>query len=433
MDAGDFIRTVDNWTANGGPFPEIGEHDLTTAAEAEALCRAVASPHIYTPGEFGTLALFDLMDCFQASESREASFYLRDHGLPILRKILISALRDAKPDSSKPDSIEMLERRKAHLFVVKVLCAYQQRGDAALIVQAARDPDLAGGYLWGTIFGMTAERHPEAADICRRLADPLPGGEIVTPYLDFANRLAREGAIARHPFDSAAGFVRLSALLADRDADNNGSAVAAASSIPFLDPSVREILLELASQHPDGFVRLEEAWVRAKLGHESGRGRLVEFCRDPSYSERAAGYLDELGLGDLIPPETHEPDFVALAEMCRWLSHPMEFGRPPDEIAQYDTRELNWPPTGQRHRFWLFKFHYEARDGQPAHDSIGLVGSDTFALDRTSATLAPEDVYGLHCCFEMQGDPRIPKEPPEWLAGAGRRLIAEINPGFAAA
>jgi hypothetical protein len=330
----------------------------------------------------------------------------------------------------------MLERRKALLFVVKVLCAYQQRSDAVLIVQAARDPDLAEGYLWGTIFGMTAERHPEAADICGRLADPLPSGEIVTAYLDFANRLARAGVIAAHPFGSAAGLARLSAFLADRDAEDaedNDSAVVAASSIPFLDPSKREMLLELASQHPNGLVRLEEAWSRAKLGQESGRARLVDFCRDPRYSERASGYLDELGLGDLIPPETDHPDFVALAEMSRWLAHPMEFGRPPDKIVQYDTRELNWPPTGQRHRFWLFKFHYEARDGQPVHNGMGLVGSDTFALDMTSAALAPEDVYGLHCCFEMRGDPRVPEKAEEWSAGIGRKLIAAINPGFPAA
>jgi hypothetical protein len=370
------------------------------------------------------------MSFFEASETREATFYLRDHGLPTLRAILRGALRDGRPDSGEPDSIDTIERRKAHLYVVKVLCAYQQRGDAALIVQAARDSDLAEGYLWDTIFGMTAERHPEAVEICGRLADPLPNGAIVTPYLNFANRLAREGVIGRHPFDSTAGVVRLSAFLTDRGAENYDSAISATSSIPFLDPGARETLLDLANRHPDGNVRLEEAWARAKLGQESGRARLVAFCRAPPYFEHAAGYLDKLGLGHLIPPETQEPDFLALAEMCRWLAHPMEFCRPPDDIVQYDTRELNWPPTGQRHRFWLFKFHYEARDGQPAHDSIGLVGSDTFALHETSATLAPEDVYGLHCCFEMKGDPRIPENPAEWSAGVGRKLIAEINPDF---
>jgi hypothetical protein len=432
MDANEFINALDTWIGSGEHFPEVRGHDLTTVAEAAALCRAVASPNIYVAGRFDKLALFDLMSCFQASENRETTFYLRDHGLPVLREILSSALREAKPDSSKPESIEAQERRKAHLFVVKVLCAYQQRGDAALIVQAARDPDLTEGYLWDTIFQMIAERHPEAAEICGRLADPLLNGGAGMPYLDFANDLAREGIIDKHPFDSTEGVSRLSAFLTERDEENYGVAIWATSSIPFLDPGGRETLLDLAGQHPDALVRLEAAWASAKLGQESGRARLVAFCHEPPYLQRAARYLDELGLEDLIPPETRQPDFLALADMCRWLAHPMEFGRPPDEIVQYDTRELEWPPTGRRHRFWLFKFHYEERGEEPTDDGIGLVGSVTFALSKTAATLSPEDVYGLHCCFEMRDDPRVPKAAKDWSPGIGRKLIAAINRGFPA-
>src|SRR5580692_1122892 len=109
MDVGEFIRTLDNWTTTGGPFPRLPPHDLTTVAEAEVLCRAVASAHIYTPNEFGTLAPFDLMSCFQASESRESTFYLRDHGLPILRRVLIRAVQGR---GGEQDSEEMRERRK---------------------------------------------------------------------------------------------------------------------------------------------------------------------------------------------------------------------------------------------------------------------------------------------------------------------------------
>jgi hypothetical protein len=61
MKTGEFIRMLDTWVGSGGPFPDVEEHDLTTVAEAAALCRAVASAHIYVPGEFGRLALFDLM------------------------------------------------------------------------------------------------------------------------------------------------------------------------------------------------------------------------------------------------------------------------------------------------------------------------------------------------------------------------------------
>src|SRR5262249_25683895 len=158
--------------------PRLGPHELTRVAEAQALCRAVASPHIYAAGDYGQLALFDLMEFFQASEARDSTHYLRDHGLQILRRILTDAFdRESGADNGARD--------RALLFVVKVLAAYQQRGDAEMIVQAARDPGLADGYLWPTIFGMIAERHPEAVDICAGLSVPLPTGEIIVPYLDF--------------------------------------------------------------------------------------------------------------------------------------------------------------------------------------------------------------------------------------------------------
>jgi len=71
---------------------------------------------------------------------------------------------------------------------------------------------------------------------------------------------------------------------------------------------------------------------------------------------------------------------------------------PPDEITQYDTRELIWPPTGDRRRFWLFKFRYEPQENDDQADAgIGLVGSTTFVLFGDSTVdLPPEDVYGLH-------------------------------------
>jgi hypothetical protein len=128
-----FIDHLDRWTKEGGRLPLVGPHDLTTVAEAQALCRAVASPHVYMPNQFGAPALFDLMGFFQASETQEATRHLRDHGLPILRRILIDAV-----DGQNGKGEDEVERRKTLLFVVKVLAAYQQHGDAALIAQAAR-------------------------------------------------------------------------------------------------------------------------------------------------------------------------------------------------------------------------------------------------------------------------------------------------------
>jgi hypothetical protein len=181
----------------------------------------------------------------------------------------------------------------AHLFLVKILTMYQQRGDASLIVKAARDPRMPKAYLWWVIFEIAAERHPDAVAICEGLKDPLPEGNV----------------------------------------------------------TARETLLMSADQHPDALVRLEAAWAFAKTGSELGRRRLAQLCLNPHYSQRAVHYLEELGLGEHIPSRARAADFRAMAEMCSWLMHPNECGRPPDEITQYDTRELNWPPTGDRRRF----------------------------------------------------------------------------------
>lgn len=247
--------------------------------------------------------------------------------------------------------------------------------------------------------------------------------------MDFANRLAREGTISRHPFDSETGVAWLSANLADPDPDNTNSAISAASCLPFIKAQARDALLHDASQHVDPLVRLEAAWAMARLGSEAGRERLVEFCRDPRLLERASLYLEEVGAGKRIPAETRHADFRAMAEMSGWLAHPMEFGRIPDEITQYDSRELKWPPTGRRHRFWLFKYRYGPRSGFDGGAGIGLVGSTTFALWGSGPDLSPEDVYGIHCYWEMERDDD-PPEPPERRAAVGRKLIARINPGF---
>jgi hypothetical protein len=119
-----------------------------------------------------------------------------------------------------------------------------------------------------------------------------------------------------------------------------------------------------------------------------------------------------------------------MAQMCNWLMHPMEFGAAPDEITQYDTRVLDWPPTNDRRRLWLFRYRYAPRDGADAAEGIGLVGSVTFALfGEVTAGLPAEDVYALHCCWELQtnGDPRAPEQR---TAAAGRKILAEANPGF---
>ena len=125
----------------------------------------------------------------------------------------------------------------------------------------------------------------------------------------------------------------------------------------------------------------------------------------------------------------------ALAEMAEWLSHPNEFGRPPDELERVDTRTLAWPPTRDTRRLWLVRYRYEnpSPHGQ-AEEGVGLVGSVTFALfGEATCARSVDDLYGLYCAWELEvrGDPRAPEQRS---SAAGRALLdraARDGPDFA--
>lgn len=169
---------------------------------------------------------------------------------------------------------------------------------------------------------------------------------------------------------------------------------------------------------------MEAAWASCYGGGEAAAKFLARLCTDPRFSLTAQDYLEELGRSHMIPIGARERDFVAMAEMCRWLAHPNEFGEPPTEVSVLDTRELQWPPTGDIRRVWLIRYSYVGRNEDGSDEvAVGMVGSVTFTLfSETTAAMCPEDIYGLHCCWELQWneDPRAPKSR---TAKAGRKLL----------
>jgi hypothetical protein len=355
---------------------------------------------------------------FQEAGSKEAFNRLKSKGLPILRRILRENME--KPSFKENDL----------LFILKVLAMYRQRGDIALVIQAARKPVAPGGLLWPIIFNHIDEEHPGWRDLCDGLRSPLPGGFIAIVYLDFVNMLAINSAIKKHPFDSDEGIEKLDKWLNDREKENYSYARSATSALPFISEGKRERLLQLASRHPGSEVRLESAWALAKSGSPDGRKQLIRWCLEPNYSQTASGYLIELGFEKDIPAKCKEPQFRAMSEMCSWLSHPNEFDRPPDNITLYDTRKLYWPPTDDNRAVWLFRYSYKpGKEGEETDTGIGMVGSVTFALfSEATKELSPEDVYGLHCCWELEinQDPRAPKKRTSL---AGRQILAKYNRG----
>ena len=125
-----------------------------------------------------------------------------------------------------------------------------------------------------------------------------------------------------HPFNTDQGIERLTGYLTDTDPEHDSHAKSAVTALPFINEAARSRLIDLANGHKAIAVQIEAAWAMAKLGSETGRDRLVEFCRDPKTASLARNYLEEIGQVSHVPQECLEPDFLALAEMCEWLAPP---------------------------------------------------------------------------------------------------------------
>jgi hypothetical protein len=275
--------------------------------------------------------------------------------------------------------------------------------------------------MWSAIMSALVKSEPEAATrVAAALREPFPPGFIAVALLDMANTLAREHGVTSHSFDTDPGRELLRAFLTDKDPDHFSYAHSAAASLPFLTGS-REFF-SLAQEHPDVAVRMEAAWAAARGGNALALVRLQDWSKDPKTRKRAMTYLEELGSQPAPVSEEERPQLDAMAEMSQWLEHPAEFGRAPDHLEVHDHRRLFWPPTNDERDVWLFRYRYEDEGGTP-EEGVGMVGSVTFALfGETTAELPPEDIYALHCVWELQqrGDKRAAKER---TAEAGRKLL----------
>jgi hypothetical protein len=427
----EFATLVDAWSLTGGEFRDPDRHMITTPAEVDAICRGLDSDYIFAANSIHTPAFFYLAAYFHYAKTEAAVDAVRTSGLDRLRRIFRHLL-DQPTNFDAQDHV-LVERYKSSVFLLQVLAARKERGEGSLIVRGARDSRLDNGS-WSMVFEFLERGHPDTSEILEALRDPLPEGWCGTCYLYWTNKFVSAGEMSPHPFASDAGIARLARYLSDPDSENYFDATCAVAALPFVNDDARTKLLDISDRHPDGRVRLEAAAVRARTGSEVGVRRLAQLCLDARFADSAIEHLEKLGLAAHVPAKAREPGFRAMAEMCTWLSAPNEYGRPADEITEYDARVLNWPPTGDRRKLWIFKYRYApdaARD--EAEVNVGLVGSIIFSLFFvTSADMKPDEIYALHCCWELRtrGDPGVPEEIS---AAYGRKMLAKANRGFGSA
>lgn len=338
--------------------------------------------------------LYTLVFFFRNTGTREVSEIFNREGIPLLVELfdLYVFKNDAPPAAYDPD------------MLILVTCAiYDSETGHDLIARAIRDAYKEERSIWSVIIGEISADEKKSAYLTNVLRDYIPEGPLLVPYLDMVNLHAIEGGIDRHPFASEKGCNVLKALLENTDPGEYNGAVSAATAIPFLDRVDRAFLLDIAVHHPDVNVMIEGAWSGVKSGLKIYADLLVLFAKDYRYNWKAERYLRELGLADMIPPETAEEDFRALAEMCGWLSHPLEYGAPPDEAVIIDKRTLYWPPVKEKRSMYLIRYTYKNRSGdRPDETGIGCVGSKTYALFGVDGLLSmtPPELYALFSNLE---------------------------------
>lgn len=391
-------RALDQGMKPGGNLADellkLDDYPIRLAKDAKAICQALKEVAKSTPREHEVHSpLAALTGLFQDVESAEVPAFeiLCEEGIPLLLDIFHARLRGGNEEES--DDL---------LFILKVASMYGSREGAEALVQAARMPLKPDSYLWHPILAQYAD-HPHADFVFDALSSPLPPGFIAIALLDSANAAAIAGDLHHHPFDSEEGYERLRAWLTDRQPDHFSYAHSATATLPFIDNPPRDELLALAMDHLDAGVQLEAAWAAGKLGREAGLKLLARFACDVNHSDMARRYLAELGREDVIPEEATDPSFQAKADFARWLSHPSELGQPPDELEIVDHRLLPWPPERERIPLWVIRYRLRDRTGLEADRvDCGLVGSVTWCFFVLKMHLRPpEDVYAIHCCWEM--------------------------------
>lgn len=317
------------------------------------------------------------------------------------------------------------EAEDVRLLLLKLFAMFNHPAGIDLLVEEARSGLRADDMMWAVVFHQFDGKHPSRHKVVGKLKEPLPPGLIGLAVLNLCNALALAGELSPHPFSSPEGVKRLLEWLDPVHPAGAEAAKVVATSIPFLPEEAQTKLLPKVLFYPSAPVRLEGAWAAARLGRPEGWQGLMDACRNPFLSASAVGYLKELGREDLIPGAARDPVFQAAGELCRWLAHPMEFGRPPEGVELVDSRDLYWPPTNDQRRLWLFRYGYHVHaddEASPMEWRLGLVGSMTFSLWLPDST-SPEDAYALHCCWELQAM-RDPRAPAERSVEAGRKLLS---------
>jgi len=420
-----FCRALDQWVMAGGDLDEVltdfHDHSITSQAEVQAICRAMDALH----SNSGLVAAVDkhplalLTRYLSEPPDEELRHAIVGEGLPLLRWFVTDALA-GKPHQPQ-DLIKALE----------VLACYRQKEDVSLIYKAILQPLHPQDPSWIGVLNPFRDQHPFLKSFVQALAKRPPSGQAGLAFLKLCDHITTTYQLLPHAFNSPAGMEKLKSYLSPQSNRPLEFAAAAVQSTTLLEPSNREVLLNLADRHPNPTVAFLAKATRAALGDPHQAQALIDRCKDVFYSYETQLKLQEIGMEALIPQEAKQPEFLALAKTAYWLITESPLHHAPSRLQLLDSRELFWLPRHRQIRMFAVKYEYDTPVGeQGIRDGIALVGEITHSLiGETNAQMELADVYGLHCCWELETlhDPLAPRHR---TAKMGRNLLRKHNPNF---
>ena len=344
-------KSLKKWENTGGDLKEIiynleeNEGNIVTESQAESVVSALQKIELLD--SFAEENIYAIAALFQQVETKE--------GYEILYKKGILKLVDLYDRAIVTEKVS----KDTLMFVLKIFAMYGIEQGADRIISASKNKIKPDSYLWSVIFGQLGAEHPYSEKVLESLKEDIPDGFAAIAYLDFVNGIAINKGIDKHPFDTEEGYKKLKNWICSEDEEEYSYAHSSTAALPFIGEPARSELLNMALNHNSIDVKMEAAWAMVKSGNNKGLDFLIEKSQDVRYSTRAIHYIKELGYENKLFEIDADDDFFAMAEMCDWLSHPNEFGCPPDEIEKYDSRKIFWPPTNDEREVWLFKYNVQ--------------------------------------------------------------------------
>lgn len=376
---------------------EISLRVVTNRRDAEAVIDALATliPEQLTQRRLendNTSPLYSLAVWFESINysNNAATDVFAQKGIPQLLKCYDSILKLDQPQNEKD-----------LLYLLHLMVAYKSSESASRIIEAARKPIARHDYYWHTILNAVMDDYPEKARVLQGFTKSLPAEPIAAHLLAASNDLLERENQHKHPFDSLEGYKQLAAWLGNPDEVE--LAVAATSAIKFITKEHQPELLNLALKNPSKQIQIQAAMTAASQGYQFGLDALVNLCSDVGYYEDASQHLKSLGKAELIPKLVTEPSFLAKARLSQWLQKNSEHSDAPSDMEIIDERELHWPPSGDKQKFWLIRCRYPDAYKLSADDVyVGLVGRDINCILEFHLPNRPvEDIYALYVSAQM--------------------------------